>query len=141
MNKKIVITTLIFAVVAFALTPFLWPFSSDASHMPPANLIPFFQGVLILSSIAFGIGVSFLIFGYPLMRKVEKGFGLAFWAFLSVFWLLVSWWPHENLHRVYEGNYFVLILLEYGFHVTLYVAGVILAVYLFRQFRKAAKFA
>jgi hypothetical protein len=35
-----------------------------------------------------------LIFGYPLMQAIAPASKrLTLWAFLSIAWLLVNWWP------------------------------------------------
>ena len=55
-------------------------------------------------------------------------------VFFSAAWGLVSWWPHDNMHRVMMmGDYWGLIRLEYGFHLTLIIAGVLIASYLWKQ--------
>jgi len=48
--------------------------------------------------------------------------------YLSIGWLMVSWWPHLNLHRHNEGgNLQGLLYIDYGFHVPLMIAALILA--------------
>jgi hypothetical protein len=39
--------------------------------------------------------------------------------YLGIGWLMVSWWPHDNL----QG----LLFIEYGFHFTLMIAALVLA--------------
>jgi hypothetical protein len=54
---------------------------------------------------------------------------------LSAAWLLISWWPHDNLHRtMMMGDYWQLIRIEWAFHFTLIVAGVIVASYIWKRF-------
>jgi hypothetical protein len=53
--------------------------------------------------------------------------GLAAAAYLSVASLLVNWWPHDNLHRVVGFDWSRLVLVEYGFHLPLLIAGALLA--------------
>jgi len=136
MKKEIIATTLIFAAASFLLTPVLWPFSTDPSALPPGSIMPFFQAFGILSSLTFGIGVSFLLFAWKPMRKADAGFGLPFWTYAALSWSLISWWPHENLHRTTEGNWYALLWIEYGFHATLYISAAIAALYVFTQFTK-----
>ncbi len=46
--------------------------------------------------------------------------------FIALPWMLVSWWPHDNLH-VHNGmNLQGLLYIEYGFHLTLIIASLIL---------------
>jgi hypothetical protein len=50
------------------------------------------------------------------------------WAmYLSIGWLLVSWWPYAHLHQVVGENLQALLYIEYGFHVTAIIAGLVLA--------------
>jgi hypothetical protein len=41
----------------------------------------------------------------------------------------VNWWPHGNLHRIVGFRWEDLIKIEYGFHVTLVVAGAIVTLF------------
>src|SRR5260370_2006338 len=70
-----------------------------------------------------GLGVTFLIFGGRMLRAFGQGRGLTLLTYLSIAWLLINWWPHDNLHRVVGFNFSRLIWLEYGFHVTLIAAA------------------
>jgi hypothetical protein len=82
----------------------------------------------VAESLAFGFGIAFLIFGYSLMQKILPApKGLTFAAYLSIAWLLFSWWPHDSLHVANGMNLNGLLGIEYGFHVTLMIAGAILA--------------
>ena len=47
----------------------------------------------------------------------------------------VSWWPHDNMH-IHNGNDLQgLLYIEYGFHVTLMAAGLVLAYSLLTMLR------
>ena len=46
--------------------------------------------------------------------------------YLCIGWLLVSWWPHDNLH-IHTGSLQGLLYIEYGFHMTLILSGLVLA--------------
>ncbi len=77
---------------------------------------------------AFGLGVSFLLFGLPTVRRVSPNSKLTAWAmYLSIGWLLVSWWPHSHLHQVVGENLQGLLYIEYGFHVTVIIGAAVLA--------------
>lgn len=134
MKLKFFLTTLAFAVIAFLLTPVLWPDPvGTMAPTPAAWQIPLFIIFSVFEALAFGAGVSFLLWCRP-----DKGApGLHRAAFLSVVWLLVSWWPHDNLHRIMpHGDFTWLLSLEYGFHVTLIIAGCVLARYVWTQSKK-----
>src|SRR5918993_4173093 len=75
-----------------------------------------------------GWGVSFLIFGLPLVRRVSADSKLRAWLmYLGFGWALVSWWPHGNLHMSNGDNMQRLLYIEYGFHVTLVISAAIVA--------------
>lgn len=55
--------------------------------------------VVAAEVVTFGLGVSFLIFGYPLVQStLPASKGLTFAVYLSIGWLLANWWPHDSLH-------------------------------------------
>jgi len=119
-------TTVVLTLISFALTRVLWPDAPGAAQ-PPAALLPLFIGVALVESVAFGLGVAFLVFGGRLMRTFDRGRGLTLLTYLSIGWLLVNWWPHDNLHRVIRFDFARLIWIEYGFHVTLIASAACVA--------------
>lgn len=97
---------------------------------PSSELIPFFIIYSVFESLAFGIGMAFLILYW-------KQFSSHRLVFLSVVWMLVSWWPHDNFHRTLaHDNFLGLLGLEYGFHLTLILAAIVVARYLLRTVKK-----
>lgn len=122
--------TLVVGAISFALTRVIWPDPAGAPH-PPAGLIPFFIILSIGESLAFGLGVAFLVFGFPLLRRAAQPGWVTWAAFLSIAWYLVNWWPHDNLHRI-NVDFGGLLWIEYAFHVTMEVAGALLALFFFR---------
>lgn len=138
---KVLIITLIFGIPAFFLGPILWTPHPDIR--PSQFQLPFFILLSAIEALAFGIGIAFICLGWPLVRNAApqmKGRAMAF--YLSVSWLLVSWWPHDNFH-VHNGlNLAGLLMIDYGFHVTLIIASLALAYNLFLTFKgyqKSAK--
>lgn len=125
---KVLIITLIFGIASFLLGDVLWPMA-ESEVSPTAQQLPFLIVVMIIESIAFGLGISFLILGWPLVKKVAHGSQRAAWAlYIGAAWYLVSWWPHDRMHMSMEhGDYWSLIGVEYGFHVTLILAGALIA--------------
>ena len=125
------IVTIVAAIAAFILGPIFWPMN-PGNPEPTSVQLPLFIGVGVMEAVGFGIGVAFLIFGWRFMRNRTLGDWL---AFLSAAWLLVSWWPHDRLHMMLDhGDYWGLLGLEWGFHVTLILCGVILASFLWKRF-------
>jgi hypothetical protein len=131
---KIAITTVAVALPAFLLEPngpwggFWLP--SPAWPEPTAGLVPFFMVLGMLDALSLGAAVSFLVFGYPLVAAIGTApKGLTFAAYLAVVWVLGNWWAHDSLHIHHGPDLVPLLGLEYGFHVTLMIAGAILAVF------------
>jgi len=123
------------AIISFALGRVIWPEMAGVPG-PSAALLPHFIFVSALESVAFGLGVGFLLFGWGHLAKAGAD-KLAKAAFISIAWFLVSWWPHDNMHRVNGmDNFEGLIRIEYTFHVTLIVGGIILAAYFWRQLHR-----
>ena len=140
---KWLVVTLVLAVIAFLASPNgplggFWRPSADFPAPTDAQ-VPLFVLLNVAESLAFGLGISFLIFGYSLLQKVlpaSKGLTIA--AYLSIGWLLFSWWPHDSLHVANGMNLNGLLGIEYGFHVTLMIAGVILAFFFLALLRQRA---
>jgi hypothetical protein len=119
-------TTVVLTLISFVLTRVIWP-DAPGAPQPSAGLLPFYIVVGLVESFAFGLGVAFLIFGGRMMRSFGQSGGLTLWTYLSIAWLLINWWPHDNLHRVIGLNFSRLIWIEYAFHVTLIAAGACVA--------------
>ena len=72
----------------------------------------------MVTCLTFGLGVAFLLFGLPVVLRVSADWKLRAWlAYLSIGWLLVSWWPHGHLHQHNGHDVQGLLYIEYGFHV------------------------
>lgn len=115
------------AVGAFLSARFIWP--PHATVAPPTEAqLPFLIGLSAAEAVALGLGVAFLVAGWRRVGRLDALPAWLGWAsFLSVGWLLVSWWPHDNLHIHHGLDMWPLIVIEYGFHVSLMAAGAILA--------------
>jgi hypothetical protein len=75
-----------------------------------------------------GLGVAFLLFGFPVMRKVSPDSRVRAWAmYLSIGYLMVSWWPHLGMHASNGINLQGLLYIDLFFQLPLEVAGVTLA--------------
>lgn len=75
-----------------------------------------------------GLGVAFLLFGFPVMRKVSPDSKVRAWAmYLSIGYLMVSWWPHLGMHATNGIDFQGLLYIYYFFHLPLEIAGVALA--------------
>jgi hypothetical protein len=124
---KALIITILFGVPAFVLGPVIWPPAAHGPELSAAQL-PFAIAIFAIEALAFGLGVSFLALGLPVIRRVADGSRARAWAmYLSIGWLLVSWWPHDNLHMHVGEDPQGLLFLTYGFHLTLLLSGFVLA--------------
>jgi hypothetical protein len=126
-KAKILLITFVFAIPAFFLGRIIWV-PSPMMGEPTAAMVPFFIILSIFESLSFGLGMAFLFLGWPMVQKVSgKSDILTELAFLSIAWYLINWWPHDNLHASIGMDLQKLLYIEYGFHVTMIIAGVILA--------------
>jgi hypothetical protein len=114
-----VVAAAIVAIAAFALGRVLWPDPPGAAA-PPSELMPYFVVLSVIESVLFGAGVGFAIIGWPRLRG-RTADGRAWAAYVSICFMMLSWWPHDNLHRVLGHHDFAgLARIEYLFHVPLW---------------------
>ena len=86
-----------------------------------------------VEALSLGLGVAFVLFGWPrILRNTDSSRTRTIAVCASVSWLLVSWWPHENLVSYLGESARTLTYLEYGFQATLIICGVVLAYSLLR---------
>lgn len=138
MKKRysIILTTIAIGVIAFLLTPALWAFPTDMT--PPETLFPFFLLQSLIEALGFGAAVAYLFFvGIPLVQRVNPAHKLkAVVMVLCFVWVMGSWWPHTNFHKVIGLDFAGLLILEYAFHVSSVVA-IALALWCFSALSKA----
>ena len=126
---KVAITILLVSGSAFLAAPAVRRASVGAE--PSVIEAPFLVFYGAVEALSLGLGVAFVLFGWPrILRNTESSRTRTIAVCASVSWLLVSWWPHDNLVR-YLGES-ALTYLEYGFQATLIVCGVVLAYSLLR---------
>jgi hypothetical protein len=122
---KVLILILVVTVPAFLLGHVIW---HPLGMAPSPGQMPFFMVVSFFEALALGLGVSFLVFGLPLVRSVPSELKTRAWLmYLGIGWALVSWWPHGNLHMSNGDNMQRLLYIEYGFHVTLVISAAMVA--------------
>lgn len=59
--------------------------------------------------------------------------------YIIIAFMLLSWWPHDNLHSMVGTNMQGLLYIEYCFHVSQMFGGAILAYSFLRLFRQAVQ--
>jgi hypothetical protein len=124
---KVALVTTLVAIPAFVLGPVLFP-PADLGVEPTAAQMPFLLFLAVGDAVLLGLGVSFLLFGYPVMRSVSPDSKLRAWAmYLSIGFLMVSWWPHLNMHSYNGIDLQGLLFIDYFFHLPFEVEGVVLA--------------
>ena len=68
---KVAIGSAAVGMPAFLLSPALFP-PANAGGEPTAGQIPFFLFLAVGVALLLGLGVSFRLFGFPVMRKVSS---------------------------------------------------------------------
>jgi hypothetical protein len=124
-SKKAAVIGIVAGLLAFFLGPVIW--EDTGAYQVTSGQMTLFIILAATTAITFGVGAAFLFTSWPAFKKLQNK-TLALWVYISIAWLLVSWWPHENLHRVIGEEIHGLLGIEYGFHVTSYIAGIIVAV-------------
>ena len=125
---KAAIITASVAIPALFLGPVIFP-PADVGVEPTPAQIPFFLFLSLTDALLLGLGVSFLIFGLPVLRRVSPDSKARAWAmYLSIGYLMVSWWPHLNLHiSTPIEDWWMLLYIDFLFHLPLEIAGAVLA--------------
>ena len=132
---RVLLVTLLAGVPAF-LGSVLWP-PPPGMPSPTGGQLALFILLLALEALLFGLGVAFLLFGLPLVRRRTGASARGTWAtFISIGWFLVSWWPHDNLHIHTGQDLGTLLFIEYAFHVTLMLAALVVAAAFLRPLRR-----
>ncbi|MFC9292741.1 AMP-binding protein [Streptomyces sp. NPDC057011] len=124
---------LLLGFVALMLTNVLWPGSTDLTGVPSPWASLFFL-LYVCEVIAFGAGVLFLINGHRRMKHRNLSRWRTRAAHLAASYLLLAWWPQDNLYRLAgKHDWPQQALLVYLFNVPLMIAGLIVAVFLARK--------
>ena len=137
---KVLVVTVLVAILAFMLGPIIWP-PAEGSPSPTAAQIPFLLFLSLVQATVLGLGVSFLAFGLPVMRRISPDSKVRAWAmYLSIAYLMVSWWPHINMH-VHNGpdNLQGMIYIDYLFHLPSMIAALVLAYCFFSLLRERSE--
>lgn len=121
------IVTILIGLTAFVLGPHIWPMAPGVP-MPPANLLPGYIMLSAIEALAFGFAVAFALFGWPAIRGLRLGAAwLNKWLFVTLCWFMGNWWMHDSLHMHNGMNMHHLLFIEVGFHITMLICGVTMA--------------
>ncbi len=133
---KALVVTILVAVPAFLLGPFIWP-PAESGPSPTAAQLPFLLLLNLVQATVLGLGVSFLAFGLPVVRRISPDSRPRAWAmYLSIGYLMVSWWPHVNMHAHNGADLHGLIIIDYLFHLPSMVSALVLAYCFFSLLRE-----
>src|SRR6266545_2087306 len=96
---KILLITLGTAVLTFVLSPIIWP--PDPHGAAPSGLqLLLFMVLAALDALIFGLGVAFISYGLPLVRRVANGSRARTWiTSTATGGLFISCWPQDNIHK------------------------------------------
>jgi hypothetical protein len=133
-RRKFVLITLLLGALAFLFGPnaplggLVWPEPVGLSSDPTGLQTGLFALLFAVTALAFGAGSAFALLCRPAVRDAfgPRRRGLATAVHISIVWILWNWWLHDGLHMVNDSTG-GLLAIEYAFHVTIMVAGVILA--------------
>jgi len=130
----IALIILVFAIITFLTGPVIWPPISDP--MPTPSQIPFFIFLSAIESLLFGFGIAFIFIAWPHLKRVRsEAKTRTILAFISLVWLLISWWPHGNLHMHVGLDFSGLLAIDYGFHLTIMLATLLLVNYFIKEIK------
>jgi hypothetical protein len=120
---KALLVTLIVAVPAFVLGPVLFP-PAEVGIELAAGQIPYFILLAAWDAVFLGLGVAFLLFGMPVLRKVSPDSSVRAWVmYFCIGFLTVSWWPHLNMYASNGIDFQGLPSIDYGFSVLLMISA------------------
>jgi hypothetical protein len=124
----------IWTVASLPIGRAIWP---PAAGMPPTGLLlPVIALVSLFEGAAFGLGVVFLVFGGRVLRAAGRSTTLTSAAYGGIAWLLLSWWPHDGLHRSGFGRTIAgVAAIDIAFHTTLILAAAAVAVFFIHAIR------
>lgn len=135
-SVKMIVVTLVIGIPAFFLGPMIWPPSPDIH--PTQSQLPYLIVLSLIEALTFGFGIAFIIYGWPRVKAATgDATRTARVMYVSLAWLAVSWWPHDNLHVYNALDINGLIAIDYAFHLTVIIAGLVLAYSFFALFKAA----
>ncbi|MFB7277319.1 AMP-binding protein [Streptomyces hydrogenans] len=114
--------------VAMLVTDAVWPGSTELDGIPAPWSGLFFL-LYVFECLAFGLGLAFLLLARPSMvNRRRRGSRLAGLTHLAISYLLMAWWPQDNLYRLAAKNDWPQqALLVYVFNVPLMIAAAVVA--------------
>ncbi|WP_349637105.1 AMP-binding protein [Streptomyces sp. RerS4] len=111
--------------IVMLATFFLWPGSTDLTGVP-APWRHLFLLLYFFESLAFLYGLAFLLWGKKSLKARGRGKGMTTAAHLALSYLLIAWWPQDNLYRLAaKTDWSRQAALVYTFNVPLMIAAIL----------------
>ena len=130
LSIKVLIITFILGAFAFYAGQALWPKSPD--FLPNATQLFLLNVIYFIEALLFGFGIALFYFGLAPIKETSKNMRRkTMLAFISLCWLLVSWYPHDIAHAYNGFSMKGLVIIEYAFHLTLIVATLLIVSYIY----------
>ncbi|MET8627057.1 amino acid adenylation domain-containing protein [Kitasatospora sp. NPDC004669] len=121
------------ALFAWLFTHVFFKGATDLWGVPDAYHF-WFSLLYLCENLAFGTGVAFLLLGFPSILRQGRSYRLSLLTHFSVFWLLASWWPQDNLYRLTSATDWTReAVLVYVFNIPLMLAAVVVVTFLLRK--------
>lgn len=132
LNIRLTLISILMGLATMPLGLKIWPPHPEIPFPNPQQF-PFFVGVAFFEGIGFGAGFYFLIDGFRVLRSKRTNLNVL--TYLSIIWLLMSWWPHDRLHTHWGEDIWAVLVLEYAFHTTSIVAAIIIAKFFYKSLK------
>lgn len=121
-KRRSIIVTLVVAAAAFAAGPVLYmpedPVDISTTQLALLMFLGLFE-VLML-----GAAVALTVYGRRSIRRLPAQLrpraSAAFW---SMVFLLAQWWPHLGMHQKIGVDIEAIIVIDYLFHLPMFLAG------------------
>jgi hypothetical protein len=134
-RTRIALTVVLVAVPAFVLGPILWP-PADIGVDPSAGQLAGFLLLAVGDALLLGAGVAFLLHGRRLLLRLSPDSRRrATTMYVAIVYLMVSWWPHLNMHTSNGTDLGGLLVIDLLFHLSLEIAAVTLSLCFFSLHR------
>ncbi|MFD7582818.1 AMP-binding protein [Kitasatospora sp. NPDC059817] len=122
-----------FSLMAWVSTNVFFPGATQLGAVPDAYHF-WFELLYLCENLAFGAGVAFLFFGFPAVLRQGRSYRLSLLTYLSVVWLLASWWPQDNLYRLTDATDWPReTAMVFTFNVPLMAAALVVLIFLIRR--------
>jgi hypothetical protein len=125
----VLLAAAVVGLVTLLTTALVWPGSTELSAVPQP-WAALFRGLYVAECLSFGLGIGVLLLGRSLM--IDRGGApvLSTLAHLALVWLLVAWWPQNNLFRLTaRTDWPMQAAFAYGFIITMMIAAAVLVAY------------